>query len=143
MPSSRCSSPNPEDVIRLEDLIKKCPGAPKRKKKKRPRGESSGGSGGIGSSAGTIRLDPMRGGLSRGTEAGGGREGDERERTPPESPSGWIRPQRLFHDEGEDSNNDDAACSELHVSRILDLSNTSGSVVRAAPQDAAEHARER
>ena len=142
MPSSRCSSPNPEDVIRLEDLIKKCPGAPKRKKK-RPRGESGGSGGGVGSSAGTIRLDPIRGGLSRGTEAGGGREGDERERTPPESPSGWIRPQRLFHDEeGEDnnSNNDDDACSELHVSRISDLSSTSG---RAAPQDAAEHARER
>ena len=144
MPSSRCSSPNPEDVIRLEDLIKKCPGAPKRKKK-RPRGESGGSGVGVGSSAGTIRLDPIRVGLSRVTEAGGGREGDDRERTPPELPSGWIRPQLLFHDEeGEDnSNNDDAACSELHVTRILDLSSASGSVFRAAPQDAAEHARER
>ena len=146
MPSSRCSSPNPEDVIRLEDLIKKCPGAPKRKKK-RQRGESGGGGGGVGSSAGpgTIRLDPIRGGLSRVTEAGGGgREGDDRERNC-QVDGYWIRPQRLFHDEeGEDnSNNDDAACSELHVTRILYLSSASGSVFRAAPQDAAEHARER
>mmetsp|Transcript_17927 Transcript_17927/g.51377 ORF Transcript_17927/g.51377 Transcript_17927/m.51377 type:complete len:137 (+) Transcript_17927:245-655(+) len=136
MPSSRCSSPNPEDVIRLEDLIKQCPGAPKRKKR-RPRGESGGGAG----SGGTISFEPMRGdGHSRGGEAGGGREEDER--TPPESSTGRsIRPQQLFHDESEENN--DNACTELRVSRILALSTPSGSVSRAAPQDAAEQTRDR
>ena len=125
MSSSRCSSPPPENVIRLEDLIKKCPGAPKRnsKKKKRPRGED----GATGSEMTIVGFDPIRSdGRSGDTGSGGG----EDERTPPETPV-TIRPQRLFHEDND-------ACMEL--SRILDFSD---SATRAAPQDAAEGKRER
>ena len=125
MSSSRCSSPPPENVIRLEDLIKKCPGAPKRnsKKKKRPRGKDDT----TGSEMTIIGFDPIRSD-GRGGDAGSGVGGDER--TPPESPV-TIRPQRLFHEDND-------ACMEL--SRILDFSDNAP---RAAPQDAAEGKRER
>ena len=126
MSSSRCSSPPPENVIRLEDLIKKCPGAPKRsKKKKRPRGEDGSDT---GSGTTIIGFDPIRSD-GRGGEAGGDVGGGEDERTPPECPVA-IRPQRLFL---EDNN----ACMEL--SSILDFSEPA----RAAPQDVAEGMRER
>lgn len=127
MSSSRCSSPPPENVIRLEDLIKKCPGAPKRskKKKKRPRGEDGSDT---GSGTTIIGFDPIRSD-GRGGEAGGDVGGGEDERTPPECPVA-IRPQRLFHEDND-------ACMEL--SSILDFSEPA----RAAPQDVAEGMRER
>lgn len=126
MTSPRCSSPPPENIIRLEDLIKKCPGAPKRnKKKRRARGEGSDDGADVGSGATMIGFGPER---SDGCVGGRG----EDERTPPE----YVRPQRLFHDE----DNDACTCTEL--SRILDLSATT-SCTRAAPQDAAQFTGER
>ena len=38
--SSPPSSPRPEDIIRLEDLEKKCPGAPRKKRRSRNKGEA-------------------------------------------------------------------------------------------------------